>query len=128
MPSQSSSSVRVTWLDRERVVRSVKRAVMRLAAAHPEIQRVVLFGSMARGEAVPGSDVDLLLVLSESRERFLDRAVRYWPSGISVGVDVFAYTEKELASMVQEGNWFAKRALAEGVVIYERNDQSAAGR
>lgn len=32
------------------------------------VERVILFGSYARGEELPGSDVDVLVVLSERRD------------------------------------------------------------
>ena len=69
MLERSTGSVTVIYLDREAVIEKTRAAVDALAHQHAEIVRVVLFGSMARGDAVPGSDVDLLMVLSESRFR-----------------------------------------------------------
>jgi predicted nucleotidyltransferase len=120
MQKQSFGSVQVIWLDRPAVLAATRKAVRALARRRPEVRRVVLFGSMARGEAVPGSDVDLLVVLSESQEKFLDRIPRYKPSGIPIGVDVFPYTEAELKRMVEEGNPFVRHALAEGVILFRR--------
>ncbi|MBI2849953.1 MAG: nucleotidyltransferase domain-containing protein [Chloroflexi bacterium] len=120
MLKQSSGSVEVFWLDRKATIQAVKRAARRLASARPEIKRIVLFGSLARGDAVPGSDADLLIVLDGSRRRFLDRIPLYYPSGVPIGVDVFAYTEEELARMVEDNNPFIKQALAEGMVIFQR--------
>jgi len=65
MQNKLSDSVRIIWLDCETVLGQVRRAVKEMAVAHPEIERVVLFGSLARGDAVPGSDADLLIVLGE---------------------------------------------------------------
>lgn len=127
MQKRSFGSVEVYWLDREAVVRAVKRAARALARGHPEVRRIIMFGSMARGDAVPGSDVDLLLLLSHSDTPFLDRSVKYHPTGIPVGVDVFAYTEAEVARMLLEGNGFVKQAVAEGMVVYERKARGKAG-
>ena len=66
MQNKSSDSVRVIWLDREAVIKKLDQAVAEMAAAHPEIERVVLFGSLARRDAVPGSDADPLIVLGKS--------------------------------------------------------------
>jgi len=121
MLKKSYGSVEITWLDRPAVLEATRKAVRALAWRRLEVRRVILFGSMARGDAVPGSDVDLLLVLSESQEKFLDRIPRYKPSGIPVGVDVFPYTEAELKRMLEEGNPFVKHALAEGVVLFQRS-------
>ena len=121
MLRQSFGSVEVFWLDRDAVLQAAKKSVRRLTRAHPEVVKVVLFGSMARGDAVPGSDVDLLMVLTSNHKTFLERSAEYHPEGIPVGVDVFAYTEDELARMLREGNTFVKQAFAEGLVIYQRH-------
>ena len=120
MLERSTGSVTVIYLDREQVVENTRAAVSALASERAEIERVVLFGSMARGDAVPGSDVDLLMVLSESRFPFLDRSVEYKPKGIPVAVDVFAYTEDEIQKMTRDGHMLLKQALSEGMIIYDR--------
>ena len=121
MLKQSFGSVEVIWLDRPAVLEATRKAVRALARRRPEVRLIILFGSMARGDAVPGSDVDLLVVLSESQGKFLDRIPRYKPSGIPIGVDVFPYTEAELKRMAQEGNPFIRQALAEGVTLFQRS-------
>ena len=120
MLKKSYGSVQVTWLDRDAVLESTRQAVAALAAHRPEIDQVILFGSMARGDAVPGSDVDLLMVLESSDRAFLERISLYRPSGIPVGVDVFPYTRQELANMLDEGNGFVRQAQEEGITLYQR--------
>ena len=120
MLERSTGSVTVIYLDREQVVEKTRAAVAALARERAEIERVVMFGSMARGDAVPGSDVDLLVALSESSVPFLDRSVEYKPEGIPVGVDVFAYTEDEMEKMTRDGHMLLKQALSEGVTVYDR--------
>jgi predicted nucleotidyltransferase len=90
---------------------------MRLAEKHPEIEEVWLFGSLARGDAVPGSDADLLVVLSDSPYPFLERSVRYQPDFCGLGADVLAYTRTELAQMQAGGNDFLRRAQTEGICL-----------
>ncbi|MBI2832159.1 MAG: nucleotidyltransferase domain-containing protein [Chloroflexi bacterium] len=122
MRISSSGSVKVIYLDRQRVIAGVKRAVARLTQAHREIKKVVLFGSLARGDVVPGSDADLLIVLSESAHPFLERISLYTPAKVPLSVDVFPYTEKELARMVADGNHFIKTALSEGLTLFVRKE------
>jgi predicted nucleotidyltransferase len=117
MPELSSASVRIFWLDKETTLRKLKAAVRRMKATHPEIEQVLLFGSLARDEAVPGSDADLLLILSSASEVFLERIPRYLPEGLPVGVDVFPYTRAEISAMLDEGNLFIRQALADGIPL-----------
>ena len=118
--NRSSASVKVTYLDQQAVQERIRRAVDDLASHRPEIKRVLLFGSLAAGRAVPGSDADLLVVLEYSDRSFLERIPLYTPAGCRIGLDVFPYTEAEIESMRVSGNWLIRRALAEGVEIYTR--------
>ena len=117
MQERSSGSVRVFSLDRARAIREIRQAMEDQKALCPEIDRVVLFGSLARGDAGPGSDADLLVVVSRTDLPFPERFVRYSPAGVGIGVDVFAYTYSELETMLAEGNPFIARALSEGVEL-----------
>lgn len=116
-PAKSSASVKVFWLDRPHLIERLKRAAQALSEQHPEIEQIVLFGSLARGDAVPGSDADLLIVVRRSTEPFLDRAVRYRPADVGVGVDVVAYTREELTALLEAGNAFVRQALCDGMVL-----------
>ncbi len=86
---------------------------------HP--RRVILFGSLVRGTAVPGSDVDLLLVLTASDRSFVDRIPAFLPSHFPVGVDIFPYTRAELERMKAEGNSFVLAALRDGIAVFRRS-------
>ena len=127
MQKQSSGSVKVTFLNAEAVRGRVRQAVLELARQRPEVERVVLFGSLARGGAVPGSDADLLITLSSSDRPFLDRIPLYIPPGCSVPVDVFPYTAEECQTLLESGHSFLRRAIAEGILVYQRPEVDRIG-
>ena len=110
-----------TSTDREGVRRAVDDYVHALAARHGEIEEVMLFGSLASGTPVPGSDVDLLLILTSSDRPFRERIPLLLPGRFPVGVDVFPYSRPEVERMRQEGNPRIARALQEGVTIFRRS-------
>ena len=100
----------------------VEDAVERLAYAFDPL-RIVVFGSYARGDARPGSDLDLLVVLptvADKRRVALD--MRHVLSGLNVGKDVIVATPEE----IKERGWIIgtvlHRALKEGEIVYEAND------
>lgn len=113
--TKSSPSVRVFYLNRPKTIQRLRQAIARLRSQHPEIERAVLFGSLCRGDAVPGSDADVLLVLRESALPFRERSVYFTPQNIGIGIDIFAYTRSELDAMYTAKNTFVRRALREGM-------------
>lgn len=118
MQQQSSHFVKISYFNTEIVWNALKKFVRELVKNNPEIKKILLFGSFAKGESVPGSDVDLLIVLDDSDKSFLNRITKYMPDKFPVSVDVFPYTETELEAMVKEGNFFLRQALKEGMYLF----------
>ena len=89
-------------------------------AFHPK--RIVVFGSAARGEAGPDSDLDLFVEM-ESALRPLARAVavRRALRDVDVPMDVFVYTPEEVEARRGDVGDLLSYVDAEGVVCYERN-------
>ncbi len=100
----------------------IRKVVNQLMAYDPE--RIILFGSAARGDADTQSDIDLVIVKQTSK-RFVQRLVEA-ASFIreNVSVDLFVYTPEELEAMAEEGNPLIERALAEGRTVYEKTARS----
>jgi predicted nucleotidyltransferase len=98
----------------------VEEQVRALAARHPELEEAILVGSLVRGIPVPGSDVDVLLVLSRSDRSFRDRIPAFLPDRFPVGMDVFPYTRVELQRMSADGNPFIQGVLRDGVRLFRR--------
>ena len=102
MPSvvrkRSYGSVRVFWLDREQALKNLEKCAHRLLSERPEVEEVRLFGSLAEGRAVPGSDADLLLVVKSDPAPPFKRAEKYMDYFLEVGlpVELFCYTREEL--------------------------------
>jgi hypothetical protein len=83
-------------------------------------ERIVLFGSFARGDFHEDSDVDLLIVkdTTESPLRRMGAVLDYCESDIAV--EALIFTPAELESMLRRGSSFLQQALAEGRTVYER--------
>jgi len=91
-----------------------------VAAIDPD--RIILFGSHARGQARPDSDYDLL-VIKDTTERTLKVAQRGYRAllGVLVGVDLIVETPTRLARLRDAPGLIYREALREGQVIYERS-------
>jgi predicted nucleotidyltransferase len=102
------------------VWRAVGEYVRTLTARHPETEEVIVFGSLVRGTPVPGSDVDILLILSDSDRPFSQRIPVFLPTGFPVGVDVFPYTREEIKRMTKAGNPLILGAIRDGRTVFRR--------
>ena len=82
--------------------------------------RIILFGSYARGEARPDSDLDLLVVLPQTADR-RRAAVEIMRSlgDLPVSKDIIVSTPEHLTLRGRVNGLVYKAALDEGKVIYE---------
>jgi uncharacterized protein len=95
----------------------VRRIVDRFA---PE--RVILFGSHARGTADAESDIDLLVVMQvEGSKRSARLSVRKAIGDIAIGKDVLVYTPEEVHQYQDIAGHILRPALREGRVLYDRH-------
>ncbi|MCC6630248.1 MAG: nucleotidyltransferase domain-containing protein [Chloroflexi bacterium] len=90
-----------------------------LSVGDPE--RIILFGSYARGEQHPDSDIDLLIV-DERATLSRDDGLRLRPAlrGLLVPVDLVVTTPAVLRRYGQSPGLIYSSALAHGVTLYER--------
>jgi len=120
MQTKSFDSVKIKYLDKPAIMKAIKRLVKDLSQESPKIAEIRLFGSLARDEAVPGSDVDILIILTDSDLPFTDRIMKYMPSSFPVGIDVLPYTQSEIEAMLDQGNHFLKSAMEDSIVLFTR--------
>ncbi len=90
---------------------------------HPE--KVILFGSYARGEASEDSDIDLLVVLRSPGPRGRRSApiIKMLAQHYALPVDVVVRTPEGLRRWGQVPGSLARAAITEGVTLYERQER-----
>ncbi len=92
--------------------------VRQLRTYDPE--RIILFGSAARGERDPFSDIDLVII-KRTRRRFLDRIKDVLAIlKPTYAIDILVYTPNDFGSMQRGANPFVEHLLRDGVVLYEK--------
>jgi uncharacterized protein len=84
--------------------------------------KIILFGSHARGEAGPESDIDLLVVLPEvANKRQAAVAIRRLLTDLPVPKDIVVTTLEEIARRGGLVGTVLRPALCEGKLLYERS-------
>jgi uncharacterized protein len=98
----------------------IRRMVRRIVRQfHPD--RVILFGSHARGQGGPDSDVDLLVVMpvkGSKREKRIAMGVSL--SDFGMPLDIVLSTPEELEVRRHIPGTIERPAVLEGKVLYER--------
>ncbi len=109
-PSQAGTNT----LDPDVLEEIVRRIV---DVAQPE--EIILFGSAARGEMGPHSDVDLLIVKDGVRSLDVMKAIYRNLMGVGVAVDALVATSEHVERYRNSHALIFKPALSEGRTIYE---------
>lgn len=113
MPVRSLNSFVLRWPDAA-TVRAAGRAWAVGNARRPEVLRIGIFGSYARGNPGVGSDLDLVAVVRNSDLPFPRRAALWDTTELPVPAELLIYTEAEWERLQATGGRFA-RMLAETV-------------
>jgi predicted nucleotidyltransferase len=97
---------------------AVHEAVARIVEqAHPS--RIILFGSAARDESSPQSDIDLLVVMPEGTHKRRTAQMLYRKlRGLPVPVDIVVTTEIDLNQQKDNPGLIYRTILQEGKVLY----------
>jgi predicted nucleotidyltransferase len=84
---------------------------------HPE--RIILFGSFARGEAGPDSDIDLLVLMPYSGHAIRQSAaIRAELTDSPHSIDVLVRTPEEFERRCRMNDWFMRDIRDQGIVLH----------
>ena len=103
---------------------NIKHVAKNMAIA-TNAERVILFGSYARGDATEQSDVDLMIVAKSDLPRFkrsreLYKLLRPHP----FAMDIVVYTPQEIEKGKRTDVSFVSNVFKEGKTLYARRDRS----
>lgn len=117
-----SSSVKVRFINVNEVIEELRSIARKILKKDPNVIGIYLFGSLAKGNCIPASDADILIMLNRGEKRFIDRIPRFLRHFLNapIAVDVFPYTKKELDEMINCGHLFITKIWKEKIVLAER--------
>ena len=120
MTSRTKAAMK-PWQKSKKEVRAQIRGMVKRIVEQFHPDKIILFGSQARGDAGPDSDVDLLVVMPfEGRK--LDKIVEIGAalSDFTVPLDILVSTPEQLAVQKEIPGTAQRAAVREGKVLYVR--------
>jgi predicted nucleotidyltransferase len=99
------------------VIKEVLQRILRVV----QPKRMVLFGSAARGQMTPDSDLDLLVIVpGPAHRRTIAQVIYRNLHDVLIPVDIIVATEDDVEMHGQAIGSILRPALQEGKVIYEQ--------
>lgn len=82
-----------------------------------DIEKIILFGSLAKGVIHKDSDLDLCVVMETNDKKSLLQDM-YISIESDISFDIKLYTKKEWEKNITDKTSFAYKILSEGVLLY----------
>lgn len=98
-----------------------KQTIINKIAKYCKPEKIILFGSFARGKEGVNSDIDLLIIKDSDKKRpFRVKEVFEALRGMSrnYSLDPIVYTPQEIDERLALGDYFIKEVFKEGKVVY----------
>jgi predicted nucleotidyltransferase len=113
MPVRSLNSAVFKWPDRETVLAAARTWAAALRQRDPTVAQIVCIGSYARADWGVGSDLDVIVFLTQSDLSALERSRRYHPDEVPVPADLWVYTRAEWEKPASDSPRVAERLQRE---------------
>jgi predicted nucleotidyltransferase len=100
------------WLEKE--IKNITRQL--IEKYKPE--KIILFGSAARGEFGPDSDLDFLVIKNDKRRYLEIEQEVHWVINYQIASDFFWLKPYEAEYRLKHGDFFLKEIFEQGRVLY----------
>jgi predicted nucleotidyltransferase len=108
------------FVDIDAVISALKDCALRIKASRQGVEAVYLFGSFATGKACPRSDADIVIVISDSRDRlrsmiFEEAMTLFFEAPVTV--ELFVLSEAQLSEGRRSNRGVAGAVAREGILL-----------
>ncbi|MGB9768863.1 nucleotidyltransferase domain-containing protein [Dictyoglomus turgidum] len=112
-------SVKILSVDYDALINKLKEISFFIKEKNSKVIKIMLFGSFARGDYTPESDVDIMIIVKNSEKPFLFRADEFldYFKEIPFDVNIIVYTKDEIEKMEKDNNIFIKEVLSYAVEL-----------
>lgn len=117
------AAVKVPTIDkRKRIPQKAIDHVVEQIVERFKPQKIILFGSYARGNPRPESDVDILVVMDTPRKDVQQAIQICQQIEYRFGLDLIVHTPRYLEERIKMGDWFLQDVIKEGKILYEASN------
>jgi predicted nucleotidyltransferase len=89
---------------------------------HPEVAAAYVFGSVARGDATPDSDLDVGIVFAQRGDTAREHVDLIGTLAAEIE-GIGGFREVDIVVLESQGPIFCHRVLSEGALVYERDPE-----
>jgi len=115
---KSLGGVKVISIDKNKLLKELKKISKSIKKENKDVCNIRIFGSIAKEEEIGTSDLDILIILKDTKEEMIKRCLKYRKYfNIPIAVDVLVFTKKEIKKMTEDGNFFVQNILKESFPI-----------
>ena len=107
------NGVEILSVNVNKVKKVLKQISSKIKKQHPEVVKIILFGSFAKNDFTPYSDIDIAIIVKETFKNFVlrqDDFIDYFKK-LNFDVNVVVYTLDEIKKLKKENNMFVKDIL-----------------
>ena len=118
LQEQLFGSVKVLSVNLEQLIKALKDASFQIKEQIEGVESLYLFGSFARGDYTPHSDIDLLIIVSQTERPYLERRDQFIDFfNVPFDVNPVVYTSGEIKKMRAEGSMFLRNIWNEAIQL-----------
>lgn len=114
--SSNTAKIKVFKLNYESILQKIREYAISLIEKRLA-KSVILFGSLARGDYTPFSDIDLLIIIEKSSKKPIERIRDYINPSLPLDVEPRAYTEKEFIELAKKKRKLIREILNYGILL-----------
>ena len=106
-------------MKRKKIIRADLDHIIHKIIDNYQPEKIILFGSIAKGDSTETSDYDLLVIKPTATPRLRRRAEVFKDITYNIPIDLIVLTPEEIQTLLNNKSLFIHEILEEGVVLYE---------
>lgn len=104
------NGVEVVSVNADQLREKIKYISNKIKKDKPQVLRIILFGSFAKGNFTPYSDIDIAIIVKNCKKKFIERQddfIEYFKQ-LCCDVNLVIYTQAEYKNLINSSSNFIK--------------------